>query len=177
MAYLINILRRINMKKKLLLAALIAGITTSAAFANHPNGFGIGVVGGYGGYWEGGGYHTNWALSLKVPSVPIFWAIDMSASGGHFSLGIRGDKYLIDNVLLKEAFLHWYLGLGGWVNITLAHEAYIGIGARLPIGLSFQPIPLLELFIEIAPSLGIQVNPFYFPIGGWGGAFGIRLWF
>jgi hypothetical protein len=172
------------MKKKIILFALIAVISAGAAFADHPKGFGIGAIAGYGNGWEGGGSGTNnWALALKVPSVPIFWAIDLELDSYYFQIGLRGDYYFIDKTLVKDINLGWYLGVGGWFSYgsfdsKWANWTYMAAGARVPIGLSWQPIDLLEIFLEIAPSLGIQFSPdFHFPAGGWGAGFGFRLWF
>jgi hypothetical protein len=165
------------MKKLVILIALITIIGTGTAFADHPSGLGIGVVGSYWGGW-GGGYAPGFALSLKLPSVPLFWGIGLQIHDGYFGLGVSGDKYLIDQALVKDIGLHWYLGLGGWVNLGFGNDWFgCSLGLRLPVGLSWQPIPLLELFLDIAPSLGVEVAPgFHFPAGGWQPEFGIRLW-
>jgi len=93
-------------------------------------------------------------------------------------LGVSGDKYLIDSTLVKNIGLSWYLGLGLGVGIGLGDPLGFGVAARLPVGLSFQPIPLLEIFLQVVPNLGVSVLPsFHFPYGGWGGDIGIRLWF
>jgi hypothetical protein len=165
------------MKKLLFVFILVTTISAGTAFADHPNKLGIGIMGtwyhNWGGGWDGGG-----ALSLKVPSVPIFWGISLGFSEHYFKIGLQGDKYFVDRVLLKEAFLHWYLGLGGWLSFygDDYDHAYFSLGARLPIGLSFQPVDVLEIFLEMAPSLGLQVVPLYFPAGGWPVSLGIRVW-
>ncbi|MDR0321707.1 MAG: hypothetical protein LBI28_09405 [Treponema sp.] len=169
------------MKKKILLAFVLAAIlATGTAFADHPSGFGIGIQGGGSGNWNGGGFGgSNAALSLKLPSVPIFWAIRLDIWDNYFGLGVSGDTYFIDSKLVPQIGLNWYLGFGigvgcwGW-NDTLG----LGVSARLPIGLSWQPVPLLEIFLQIVPNLGVQIlDKFRFPYGGWGGDLGIRLWF
>ncbi|MCL2721880.1 MAG: hypothetical protein FWD47_11150 [Treponema sp.] len=166
------------MKKLLFVLILAAIITTGTAFADHPNGLGIGVQTGTFGTWSGyGGYTPNVALSLKVPSLPVFWAIRLDIYDGYFGLNVAGDYYLIDNVLVRDIGLHWYLGVGVGVNLGISDPLIFGAAVRLPIGLSWQPIPLLELFLQLVPNLGLQVLPsVHFPYGGWGGDFGIRLW-
>jgi hypothetical protein len=186
------------MKKKLFASALVLILATGAVFADHPNGFGIGVVGSYG--W---GRDLGAALSLKVPAIPVFWAInaefDSRDNEDHFSIGISGDKYLIDSVLVKDIGLHWYVGLGAWGNFyshtwTVLTKEYsstsFGFGARLPIGLSWQPIPLLEVFLDFVPRLGVAFSPEVkddagkvlqkggadFPVFGFPIELGIRLW-
>ena len=108
--------------------------------------------------------------------MPIFWAIDLELQDGYLGLALAGDYYLIDSQLIPT--LHWYLGVGGFVGLGFSDNSMdLRLGARLPIGLSWQPIPLLEIFLQVVPSLGVSVIPFYFPYGGWGGNLGIRLWF
>jgi len=162
--------------KKLLIVLILAATITGAAFADHPKGLGIGVQGGVSGAWDGGNYGGG-ALSLKFPSMPIFWAARVDIWPNYFSLGISGDKYFIDQLLVKEAGLNWYLGFGIGANIGLGDPLALGVSGRLPIGLSWQPIPVLELFLQVVPHLGVSVLPsFHFPYGGWGGDFGIRIW-
>jgi hypothetical protein len=164
--------------KKLVLVLALAILMAGAVFADHPDGFGIGVQGGYGGSWGGGGQGGG-ALSLKLPGMPTFWAIRADIGEGHFGIGVSGDYYFIDDVLVSDIGLHWYLGFGIGVGLWgFDDNLGLGVSARLPIGISWQPIPLLEIFLQIVPNLGAQFLPeFHFPYGGWGGDIGIRLWF
>ena len=170
------------MKKTLFVFVLVAVLATGTAFADHPSGLGIGVQGGGNGNWGTSGYgHSNLALSLKVPSLPIFWAISASIGEKHFGTGVSGDYYLIDSNIVPSIGLHWYLGLGVGVGLWGFNDK-LGLGAsgRLPIGLSWQPpsVKILEIFLQVVPNIGVQVLPdFHFPYGGWGGDLGIRLWF
>jgi len=167
------------MKKMLIVFTLFAILATGTVFADHPGGFGIGVQYGGGGHWDAGGYHSNAALSLKIPSIPLFWAVRLDINDGYFGLGLSGDYYVIDRKLVPEFGLNWYLGIGGSVGLSFWDDGMgLGVAARLPIGLSWQPIPLLEIFLQIVPSLGVDIVPdFHFPSGGFGGDIGIRLWF
>jgi len=171
------------MKKILLVLALVAIIGAGTAFADHPDGWGVGIVAGYNGNWYNALNHPNVALSLKIPKIPIYWAFNLEIHNSHMGMGLRGDYYLLDKTLVPDIGLHWYIGLGGWVSLGFYHDTYIALGVRLPIGISWQlglggSLDALELFLEIAPSLGIQVSPdIYFPAGGWGAGFGVRLWF
>ena len=164
------------MKKLLLVFALAAIIAAGTAFADHPGGLGIGVQGGVSGQWIGGTFGGG-ALSLKVPSLPIFWAVRFDISSGYTGLGISGDYYLIDDKLVPDIGLHWYLGVGGSLGLGFANDYVgLGVGARIPIGLSWQPIPLLEVFLQVVPSLGLNIVPNIGLGGGWGGDIGIRIW-
>jgi hypothetical protein len=164
--------------KKIFLVFVLVAVMAVAAFADHPSGLGIGVQGGGGSYWGGAGsFHPSAALSLKIPSVPIFWAARLDITDGYFGLGVSGDYYLIDSQLIPT--LHWYLGVGGSLGLSFGND-WMGLGAavRLPIGLSWQPVRPLEIFLQVVPSLGVDIIPgFHFPSGGWGGDIGIRIWF
>jgi hypothetical protein len=167
------------MKKGLLVLVFAAIIATGTAFADHPKGFGIGVQGGGGSTWGAGGFHPHAALSLKLPSVPIFWAINLSFGEGFFNLGVSGDHYFIDSKLVPQIGLNWYLGGGGSLGLSFGNNWMgLGVAARLPIGLSWQPLPFLEFYLQVVPSLGVSILPsFYFPSGGFGGDIGVRVWF
>ena len=167
------------MKKFVLCLALFVILAVGTAFADHPSGFGIGVQGGFSGSWGVKGGLGNGALSLKLPSLPIFWAMRMDIVESYFGLGVSGDYYLIDSKLVPAFGLNWYLGVGGALGLSIGKDWLgLGIAARLPIGLSWQPIKFLEIFLQVVPSLGVSILPeFHFPYGGWGGDIGIRLWF
>jgi len=166
------------MKKLLIVLALAVIIATGTVFADHPSGLGIGIQGGTSSAWGGGAFTNGAALSLKLPKIPIFWAARLDIWPDYFLLGVSGDSYIIDQSLVKGIGLNWYLGLGLGVGIGLGDPLALGVSGRLPIGLSWQPIPLLEIFLQAVPHLGVAVLPsFHFPYGGWGGDLGIRLWF
>jgi len=185
------------MKKLVIVLALAAIIATGTAFADHPSGLGVGVVGSYGFIGDlmgrGGG------LSLKIPGVPIYWSINVALGDNYFGLSATGDSYLIDKSLSGP--LSFFVGVGGFFTY-LGYSAknylynwnysYMYGGIRAPVGISFQPMPLLELFADIAPSLGVKIYSGYeIKVGsynykdegsvgfGWGAPLelGIRLWF
>jgi hypothetical protein len=184
------------MKKILMVLALVAIITTGTAFADHPNGLGIGVVGNYSSWGFGG---QGGGISLKIPNIPIYWAISLGLGMDYFALGVTGDYYLIDNKL--GDLLHWFFGVGGYFTFFNYSLKYLTVdysytwmygGVRAPIGISFQPMPLLEIFADIAPSIGLGIYSGYEykVLGytykddggvslGWGAPLeiGIRLWF
>jgi|TergutMp193P3_1026864.scaffolds.fasta_scaffold22514_3 hypothetical protein len=169
--------------KKLLLVLLVGlGLTTSA-FADHE-GLGVGFIGGWG--WPSHGYA---GLSLKVPKLPIFWGIYPVFAGQSFGVGVTGDFYFIDKNLVSSTMtnedgnynfkLDWFLGLGMFLNTWFWDGgANVGLGARVPIGLSWHIIKQLELFFDFAPGVGVSFNS-----GGvwgpyWAGALeiGLRFW-
>jgi hypothetical protein len=167
---------------KKLLAVCIIGLSlgTAGAFAEHPSGWGIGII-GRGGY--GGGFGP--ALSLKIPSLPIYWALDLGFTNNYFGFGVTGDYYLIDKALVPDINLGWYFGLGGYVSLGFwdngagydGHDGMgLALGVRAPIGLSWQFLDRFELFGDIVPNLGLGIVPLYFPHWGINGELGIRIW-
>lgn len=172
---------------KKLIAVVLLGLLlcTAGAFADHPNGWGVGILGQYGGSWLGGGGLGGAALSLKVPSVPVFWGINLSFPSHAFGIGVTGDYYLIDQYLVQAAGLGWFFGIGGYVGFTsYANWNSFGFGARLPIGLSWRPVDVFEIFFDFAPSLGLLFYDSSYSGsdnvdfgGGWQGDIGLRFWF
>jgi len=130
------------MKKRVIAAAVLgAALSVSGAFAQHPQGFGVGAM------WQGVG---GGAVSLKLPSLPVFWGVSFgfdtadtpSGSSGWFRIGVQGDYYLVDKILVPKAKLGWYAGFGGYASYSGwdyddkssddndGGRADIGIGAR-----------------------------------------------
>lgn len=166
------------MKKLFLCGALGLVLAVSGVFADHPSGLGIGILGRFGWSYGGGGFGGG-ALSLKLPSIPIFWGVNAGIGTNYFGFGVTGDKYLIDQTLANiggSVPFGWYLGLGGYFNFASwtwkddyigsdlkRHDATktdLGFGVRVPIGIDLQ-IPIstikLEVFLEAAPSLGLGI--------------------
>jgi hypothetical protein len=164
------------MKKILFVFVLVAIIATGTAFADYPSGFGIGVQGGWSGSWTGGG-GGGAALSLKIPGVPVFWAVQLGFPGNDYVwLNVAGDYYLIHNPLVSSIGLHWYFGLGLGVGLGLGSSFHLGAEFRVPVGLSWQPLDFLELYLQAVPSIGALFIPDVGIWGGWGGNLGIRFW-
>jgi hypothetical protein len=158
------------MKKFLAVFVIGLCLSTAAVFAQHSNKFGIGLQGGWAGGVGGG-------LSLKLPSVPLFWTIDADNNW----LGVAGDFYFIDKSLVPEAKLGWYFGVGVYGDLGFwgDHDDSFGliVGGRLPIGLSWQPLNWFELYLQVVPNIGLQISP-DIGLGGnfFGANLGIRLW-
>jgi hypothetical protein len=174
------------MKKKVMLIVILAVLLTAGTFADHPGGWGIGLEGQYNLAWDGFNGAGGVALSLKAPKLPVFWGINLEFRNHLFGISATGDYYFIDKTLIKDINLGWYLGLGGygglWRYNNSASWTSFRFGARMPIGLSWQPLNFLELFLDVAPSLGVGLymgdhdKKFNFPEGGLGLDFGIRFW-
>ncbi|MDR2150977.1 MAG: hypothetical protein LBO67_09290 [Spirochaetaceae bacterium] len=160
--------------RKLLAVCVLGLCLTAATFAEHPEGWGIGVSGSGG--WTGGGVGSG-TLLLKVPSIPVYWGLDFGGYNNWFWFSINGDYYLIDKTLVPDINLGWYAGLGGHLGFgggsaTIAFRFPIGLSWQLPIQ-SF--INTFEVFLEVVPTIGLSI-----PInlyGGVGGALGLRVWF
>ena len=169
------------MKKFVLVVALVAILGAGTAFASpvHPDGFGIGAL--WTGHMDfgGGGLWNGAALSLHIPGVPVFWGIQLGF-GNALSIGVIGDGYFLGSELVNT--LSWFLGVGGYVNLHLGDEAAIGLGVRVPIGLTWQPIDLIEVFFNSGLSLGLSIWTYgdggvHFPDFGMPIELGIRFWF
>ena len=166
-------------KKMLLLAAIVLFLAAGKAVASpvHPGGWGVGVL--WGSSIDGNTFHNNAALSLKAPTMPVFWGIRLGL-GDIVSLGLQGDIYLIGGELTRT--LYWFLGVGAYGNFWFGDEAAISFGARLPVGLSWQPLSFLEVFGNLAPQLGAHLytgggGGLTFPHGGiFGLELGVRVW-
>ncbi|MDR1072766.1 MAG: hypothetical protein LBL45_03730 [Treponema sp.] len=165
------------MKRFVIAAFLALAIGAGSLFAEHPGGWGIGLQGG----WSGGG---GGGLTIKAPKLPIYWTIN--AGGGW--LNVSGDYYFIDKSLVSGAAgtLGWYLGVGGFVNFVYNTGYYhyygdhfwLGLGAEVPIGLSWLPLDFLELYIQAVPFVGLGI--YNGGVGLWpgiGGSLGVRFWF
>ncbi|MDR2521267.1 MAG: hypothetical protein LBC72_01760 [Spirochaetaceae bacterium] len=162
------------MKKFVLAGIVFLTLAGTFAYADHPDGFGIGIQGGGAGAAGFGNYGGD--ITLKIPSIPIFWAGGVVLFPGYMSISVSGDKYLIDNEIVS--MLGWYFGLGVGAHIGMGSELGIAAAFRVPIGLTFQPVDMLELYLQVVPQIGLSILP---GIGlwphFWGGNLGIRLWF
>ncbi|MCL1993949.1 MAG: hypothetical protein FWG66_13475 [Spirochaetes bacterium] len=186
--------------KKIAFIIAFATISSTAAFAVHPDGWGVGIVGrGAWGYGRGG--LGGAALSLKAPAVPIFWGMALDFGGNYFGFSVTGDHHIAGGMLTDPGgpMLGWYLGLGGFVNFTTFNPTFgswtsFSFGGRLPIGLTLQ-IPAgsvaFEVFAAFVPNLGFgfwfwnsRYNDYWRAqdrsrlglVGGFGGELGVRLW-
>ena len=172
------------MKKLLMVFVLVGIIGAGTAFADYPDGFGIGLRGGYGlgglvafgeGDWNWSGGATRHflisagggGLTLKFPKLPIFWGINFSYLSYWFVLGLTFDYYFIHNQI-GNIPLHWYFGIGGYFDFGIGRKDIWGDrwghringGVRLPIGLALMfkfggRLEALELNLGVAPSIGV----------------------
>ena len=173
--------------KKVILALLLGALVTTGVFSDHPSGLGLGFMGRWGIGWGDGQGANGAAFSLKLPSIPIFWAATFDVKSNLSGFGFIGDRYFYHNPLFSDINLHWFIGVGAYVSFYIfsssdKNYSSIEMGARIPVGLSWQPLELLEFFLNIAPSLGLAVDiggndaGLKFPRGGLPLEVGIRVW-
>jgi hypothetical protein len=161
------------MKKTLVTAILFLGLACGFVYADHPSGLGIGIQGGVSGAAGGGDFGGD--LTLKLPTIPFFWTIGAVIHSGYTGITVAGDYYLLDNNIIP--MFGWYVGVGAGAHIGLGGSLSIAAAGRLPIGLSFQPAPLLEIYLQFVPQIGLAILPeFDLWDRFWGGNIGVRLW-
>jgi len=162
--------------KRILLVLAALSWLVPAAFADHPSLTGIGLVATSS--WANGGASGQLGLSLKLRQTPIFWGLHLSFASTYLGLGVSGDEYVVDRPLVhdKGFDLDWFLGLGGYAYLEASSIADFGLGARVPIGLSWHIDKQFELWLDLAPSLGISLNPLYFPDWSVPAELGFRAW-
>ncbi len=93
-----------------------------------------------------------------------------------FTLAFTVDFWAINQSLVS--FINVYVGPGLFFSVaTKGGNAQVALGGRVPIGLNIKPFNWLELFLELAPALGVVIAD---PVTAnflLQGAFGIRFWF
>jgi hypothetical protein len=157
------------------------------AFANHPSGWGLGIMGQYNLAWDGFAGAGGAAFSLKTPQLPVYWGINLEMRNHSLGFSLTGDYYLVDRTISRDINLGWYLGVGAYAGFhSYDYESIkwtsIRGGARVPIGIYIIPVRFLEVFLDIAPSLGVGLyfgnwdDRFNFPEGGFGVDIGLRFW-
>jgi hypothetical protein len=171
--------------KKLVLTLVLLMILSVSAFAGHPSGWGIGIVGQYNLGWDGFDSALGAALSLKTPKIPLYWGINLNMRNNYFSSTLTGDYYFLDSTLVNDVNFGCYVGIGfyaGFYHVGGDNNYNgLGAGARLPIGIYIIPVKFFEVFLDVAPSLGLGFNfgdefEIKIPSGGLGLDIGFRFW-
>jgi len=153
------------MKKRVLLFVLLAVLATAPAFS-----FGIG---GAFGLNFGGSFGTSGMLSVKFDDFPAVLGVGARFGYGGFIIGVTADWWLYETNLVE--MLDLYVGPGLYAVIG---SGVFDLGLRVPVGIHMFVIDPLELFLEIAPAIGVGLSPgFYFPRWDIQGAIGFRFWF
>ena len=111
-------------------------------------------------------------LSVKFDTFPAVFGIGASIGSSSIQIGVTADWWLFHQHLFS--IVNLYIGPGMYAAIG----GNTSLGVRVPIGLRAFILDPLELFIEIAPSIGLRLSdPITFPAWGVQGAFGFRFWF
>jgi len=173
--------------KKFVLVLLIGLLLGTAAFADHDGlGIGL-ILGGGGGLHGAAFNPGLSLKLPALPIFWGIYAGWSSNNWGYnyFGLTITGDYYIIDKNLLSSTAtsedgsykvkLDWYFGLGGAVNMNFWNNRYyewdrngirhdrrddgfgLGLGLRIPIGLSWHVITPFEIALGLAPTFGVYI--------------------
>lgn len=154
--------------KKLMVIAIVLLVAMTVSVSADT----LGIGGAFGLQPVGGLPGSNVMLSAKLPQLPFLLGLGFSVGTGDFELGITADWWAIQQNLVT--FVNFYAGPGLYVGVANAFE----IGARVPIGINIYPLEILELFVEVAPTITAQFgDPIVFPKFALQGAFGFRFWF
>jgi hypothetical protein len=157
-----------NIRALACVALLACGAT--GAFAARGGGLAIGGEGAL--YVAGsGGLPMSAMLLVHLPQFPAMIGIGLSSAP---AVGLTVDWWAAHGNL--GSIFSWYLGVGGYVSVDFGASASISAGGRLPIGLQAWPVgQVLEIFVELAPAVGIILVPTGFD---WHlqGAVGLRFW-
>ncbi len=152
-------------KKIFIVVALLMVVCVGGAFA-----WGIGIQGG-GGYPPFGGG----AITFKLDSVPFVFATNFTFDGG-FGIGLTGDYWFLNDNIVGP--LNWFLGAGAGISIGFQDPFSLGLEARLPIGLNMYFLDgFIEPYVQVVPSVGLNVLPEIGLRWGFVGNIGIRFWF
>ena len=156
------------MKKTIIVALAALLIATSGAFA--ASGL---AIGGEGALYAGGtgGLPVGAMLSLHLPQFPLYIGIGVSTP---LTIGLTVDYWAARGTLVS--IFDWYAGVGGYLSFNTS-PMDIAFGGRIPLGLQVWPIgKTLELFLEVAPAVGLSLIPTGFD---WHvqAALGFRFWF
>jgi hypothetical protein len=157
-------------KTRALAFAVFLTCGATGAFAVKGSGLAIGGEGAL--YLAGsGGLPTSAMLLLHLPQLPLMFGIGVSSAP---AIGLKVDYWAAHGNL--SSIFAWYLGVGGYLSVDLGSTSSITAGGRIPIGLQAWPVgEILEIFVEVAPAVGIILVPTGFD---WHlqGAIGLRFW-
>ena len=159
------------MKKTRMVLIVVMLLSATGAFAARGGGFAIGGEGAL--YFAGsgaGGLPSSAMLTVHFPGFPLMLGLGFSSAN---AFGLTADYWFAHGNL--ASVLDYYVGVGGY--LSLDGGGYGTVGARVPLGIQLWPVgQVLELFVEVAPALGIYLVPTGFE---WHlqGAIGLRFWF
>ena len=158
------------MKKFLICVLFFSLVFSGAVFAKE--GIAVGLAATFSMDFEAGGGEPGVIGLLKLPALPIMFGFG-GTLGEVTNFYIKADWWFYNGRLTGP--LSVYAGLGAYAII--ADE--FGLGGRIPIGIYFFALDFLEVFLE--PSITIGVGDLGgsidFPVFGFVGELGLRVWF
>ncbi|MEK6795287.1 MAG: DUF3996 domain-containing protein [Spirochaetota bacterium] len=172
--------------KKLFLTVAFAVSMSAGAFAAHSSMEGLSLGIGFRGDYllgSGGVGNTGYgpAFMFKLPGFPPMFGVAFNFGAAGFNLGVTADWWLFKTTLASGTVdLCLYIGPGVYGSFSFASSyANIGVGLRIPVGLQLFIIAPFEIFLELAPAIGVGGigNTIYFPAWGVQGNLGFRFWF
>jgi hypothetical protein len=140
------------MNKKIgVLVALLLMFSVAGAFS-----FGIGLQGGGG--VSGGGLGGG-AVTFKLDSIPLIFAVSAYGGSNGFVIGGTAD-YWLDNPTIAGPF-GWFYGVGAGATVGgFGDKLIFGANAHVPVGVNVMLLQeKLELYLQAAPGLGIGILP------------------
>ena len=157
-------------KTRALVLAIVLACSATSVLEAKESGMAIGGEGSL--YLAGnGGLPAAAMFVFRLPILPLMFGVGVSTTP---ALGVTVDYWAAHGHL--ASIFDWYLGVGGYLSVDFASPASVSAGGRIPIGLQAWPVgQVLEIFLEIAPAVGVSVVPTGFE---WHlqGAIGLRVW-
>lgn len=150
------------MKKKALLITIVLLLVVAAS------GFSLGLGLAYGLSPIGDLPANNVLFSAKFDQLPFLMGLTFSLQDP-FRFGMTADWWMVQQPL--AGIVNFYAGPGLYAGFGAGS---FDIGGRIPLGLNIYPISVLELFLEVAPAIGLLPT---FPDVGLQAAVGFRFWF
>ena len=156
--------------------ALVSFLMTVMAL---PSVFSLGLgLAATPGFGPGGSDLGGVAVTFKLDDMPYVFTVDGRFNSWGFGIGATGDLWMWKGPLVE--FLNYYAGPGLYAGVFLGNNyTNINAGVRFPLGLNTYLLnKKLELFLEVAPSVGLAVTSAGAGLGwGFQGAFGFRYYF
>jgi hypothetical protein len=139
------------MKRVLLIALVLILVIGGTSFAaGRPKTYGLTAIGAYGSWgWTGTSSVGGIGLSLKFGSFPV---IGLKYNlYGRGSIGASVDWYILDSMGLVDA-LTYFIGIGAFGYYQF-DPAQGNIGLRGNFGLQIWPVRLIEIYLDLIPTM------------------------
>jgi hypothetical protein len=156
------------MKKRFIIVVAVLALAATGAFAK-GSGFALGGEGVFP--ITGTSLPTSAMLTFHIPRVPMMFAVGVT---NPLAIGFTADYWFADGKIGGP--FDWYVGIGAWASFAWNPTGF-ALGGRIPLGIQAWPFGSnLELFVELAPAIGVSLVPTAFE---WHlqGALGLRFWF